>query len=84
MTVRKPAVADMFYEGDSDRLARHINALMGAVTGEAGRAPRGLIVPHAGYVYSGQTAARAYSCLLPHRNTIERVVLLGPAHRGPA
>jgi AmmeMemoRadiSam system protein B len=81
MTVRKPAVANLFYEADADRLARHINALMGAVTAEAGSAPRGLIVPHAGYVYSGPTAARAYSSLLPHRNTIERVVLLGPAHR---
>ncbi len=81
MTVRKPAVADLFYEADSDRLDRHINALLGAVAAPAGSAPKGLIVPHAGYVYSGQTAARAYSCLLPHKDTIERVILLGPAHR---
>jgi AmmeMemoRadiSam system protein B len=81
MTVRKPAVAGLFYEADPDRLARHVNALMGSAAGEAGSAPRGLIVPHAGYVYSGQTAAGAYGRLLPHRNSIERVVLLGPAHR---
>jgi AmmeMemoRadiSam system protein B len=74
-------VAGLFYEADSARLGRHINELIGAVSGETLDAPRGLIVPHAGYVYSGRTAARAYSCLLPHRDTIERVLLLGPAHR---
>ena len=81
MTVRKAAVAGLFYEADSARLGQHINELMGAVRGAVSEAPKALIVPHAGYVYSGRTAARAYSCLLPHRDTIERVVLLGPAHR---
>lgn len=81
MTVRTAAVAGLFYEADARRLAHHIDVLMGAAGGAAGDAPRGLIVPHAGYIYSGQTAARAYSRLLPHRNMIERVVLLGPAHR---
>ncbi|MEE4145761.1 MAG: AmmeMemoRadiSam system protein B, partial [Halieaceae bacterium] len=81
MTVRNPAVAGLFYEGDPDRLGRQLRALIGAVNGEAGNAPRGLIVPHAGYIYSGQTAARAYSRLQPCRDTIQQVVLLGPAHR---
>ena len=81
MTARTAAVAGLFYVADARRLAHHIDVLMGAAGGAAGDAPRGLIVPHAGYIYSGQTAARAYSRLLPHRNMIERVVLLGPSHR---
>ncbi|WP_413205558.1 AmmeMemoRadiSam system protein B [Rhodospirillum sp. A1_3_36] len=43
--------------------------------------PKALIVPHAGYIYSGLTAARAYASLAPFAGTITRVVLLGPSHR---
>jgi hypothetical protein len=46
-------------------------------------APKALIVPHAGYVYSGPTAALAYARLARVRSTIRRVVLLGPVHRVP-
>jgi AmmeMemoRadiSam system protein B len=45
--------------------------------------PKALIVPHAGYIYSGSTAALAYARLLPARRSIRRVVLLGPVHRVP-
>jgi AmmeMemoRadiSam system protein B len=44
-------------------------------------APKALIVPHAGYVYSGPVAASAYLHLAPLCGTITRVVLLGPSHR---
>ncbi len=44
-------------------------------------APKAIIVPHAGYVYSGPIAASAYARLAPERDTIERVVMLGPSHR---
>jgi hypothetical protein len=50
--------------------------------GEAG-APKALIAPHAGYVYSGSVAAEAYARLRPYRDQYERVVLLGPCHRVP-
>ena len=40
-----------------------------------------MIVPHAGYIYSGSTAAMAYATLAPWRSTIRRVILLGPTHR---
>ena len=43
--------------------------------------PKVLIVPHAGYIYSGATAAHAYSELIPARGLVKRVVLLGPVHR---
>lgn len=44
-------------------------------------APKALIAPHAGYVYSGPIAATAYHLLAEHCAGISRVVLLGPAHR---
>lgn len=43
--------------------------------------PKAIIAPHAGYIYSGPIAARAYASLRPAHQTIRRVVLLGPAHR---
>jgi AmmeMemoRadiSam system protein B len=44
---------------------------------------KALVVPHAGYIYSGPIAATAYKLLLPRREQIKRVVLLGPSHRVP-
>ena len=44
---------------------------------------KALIVPHAGYRYSGPVAASAYALLRRRRDTIRRVVLLGPVHRVP-
>lgn len=81
MSVRKAAVAGQFYEADKASLQQHINALMSQATGECGVAPRALIVPHAGYIYSGATAAKAYRCLQSCRDEIRRVALFGPAHR---
>jgi AmmeMemoRadiSam system protein B len=43
--------------------------------------PKALIVPHAGYIYSGAIAATAYATLQPIASRIRRVVLLGPTHR---
>ncbi|MBS3935922.1 MAG: AmmeMemoRadiSam system protein B [Sulfuritalea sp.] len=43
--------------------------------------PKAIIVPHAGYMYSGAVAARAYALLGPHAGTIRRVALFGPCHR---
>jgi AmmeMemoRadiSam system protein B len=45
--------------------------------------PKALIAPHAGYMYSGPVAARAYITLEPGRGTISRIVLLGPSHHVP-
>jgi|MDSV01.3.fsa_nt_gb AmmeMemoRadiSam system protein B len=43
--------------------------------------PRALVVPHAGYIYSGQVAARAYQILANYTDNIRRIVMFGPAHR---
>ena len=79
--IRTPAVAGLFYEADAGGLERHVAALMRAVRPMAQPAPRAIIVPHAGYVYSGKAAATASACLAPIRDSIRRVLLFGPAHR---
>jgi AmmeMemoRadiSam system protein B len=78
---RPPAVAGMFYPGERRELAQALHAMLAAVPARAVPAPKAIIVPHAGYVYSGAVAASAYALLGPARTTVRRVVLLGPAHR---
>ena len=82
MTItRPPAVAGMFYPGDVGTLGATVDRLLADIHPEAGVRPKALIVPHAGYVYSGSTAAAAYATLSPWASEIRRVVLLGPTHR---
>jgi AmmeMemoRadiSam system protein B len=78
--VRPPAVAGRFYPGDPRELARDVDELLAAASPHEGR-PKVLIVPHAGYVYSGPIAATAYANVKAWGSTIRKVVLLGPAHR---
>lgn len=86
-SVRQPAVADMFYPGNPDELRAMVREFLDAPVADGDileeNAPKGLIVPHAGYVYSGPIAATAYARLRPWRARYRRVVLLGPAHRAP-
>lgn len=83
MSVRHPAVAGLFYPADPDKLREALRqAFADAVPPPAdATAPKALIVPHAGYPYSGAVAASGYLRLTPARNTITRVVMLGPSHR---
>ena len=83
-TTRPAAVAGLFYPADAALLAGQVQALLENVhTTEEMRAPKALIVPHAGYSYSGAIAASAYARLRPLRGKVRRVVLLGPVHRVP-
>ncbi len=79
--VRPPAVAGAFYPAHPGTLAATVDRLLAAVDTRETHQPKALIVPHAGYVYSGATAAQAYATLEPWRTVIRRVVLLGPTHR---
>src|SRR5215472_3624952 len=78
MSTRRPAVAGLFYPADPDELAATVDRLLARATRGDDRAPKAIVVPHAGYIYSGAVAASAYARVPP---TITRVVLLGPAHR---
>lgn len=83
-SIRPPAVAGTFYPADPGQLRQQVENLLAAARPQAlPRQPKALIVPHAGYLYSGATAALAYALLLPWRSRITRVVLLGPSHRVP-
>ena len=79
--IRKPAVAGSFYPGNASKLRATIQTFMDQVEPQPGAAPKALIVPHAGYVYSGPVAATAYARLRPYRDRYTRVILLGPSHR---
>jgi len=84
MDVRIPAVAGTFYPAEPTALRGEVDRLLAAVEAPAAAlpaAPKALIVPHAGYVYSGPIAASAYARLRPVADTVRRVILLGPAHR---
>ena len=81
---RPAAVAGMFYPASPAELRRQVDELLAAATAQAaGPAPKALIAPHAGYVYSGPIAASAYAQLGAFRGRIRRIVLLGPTHRVP-
>ena len=73
----------MFYSGNARALADEVDELLGGVAALAPRVgfPKALIVPHAGYTYSGAVAAGAYDAVRPARGVVRRVVLLGPVHR---
>ncbi len=78
--IRKPAVAGLFYPSDASQLSQEINRFI-ADARQYKLSPKALIVPHAGYGYSGAIAATAYATLISQREVIRRVILLGPAHR---
>jgi len=78
--VRPPAVAGMFYPADAGELAREVSMFL-TQANPNNLIPKAIIVPHAGYIYSGAIAATAYAMLTSIATRIRRVVLLGPTHR---
>lgn len=84
-TVRRPAVAGAFYPSRPDDVRRSVRDAFSSAVRRTPDAPvpDAIVVPHAGYVYSGAIAASAYERIVPARSIIRRVVLLGPSHRFP-
>jgi AmmeMemoRadiSam system protein B len=82
-STRPAAVAGAFYPADPSTHAVEVETYLreAAGPGRGERAPKALIAPHAGYMYSGPVAASAYARLAPLRGKVTRVVLAGPAHR---
>ena len=78
--VREAAVAGMFYPADPTELEQQLDVFLDKA-GNNHEPALALIVPHAGYVYSGPVAASAYTHLISLRGKIHKVVLLGPSHR---
>ncbi|HEX4961725.1 MAG TPA: AmmeMemoRadiSam system protein B [Thermoanaerobaculia bacterium] len=82
-SVRPPAVAGLFYPSDPEELRTAVDGYLRAAPASGGPAPKAVIAPHAGYVYSGPIAGSAFQTVAGQAGTIERVVLLGPTHFVP-
>lgn len=80
LSMRPAAVAGMFYPGSANVLDAEVREMLSCAETEVA-APKAVIVPHAGYVYSGPVAASAYAALRKSAMAIRRVVIFGPAHR---
>lgn len=78
--VRPPAQAGQFYPANPEHLRSEVLAMLADAKGDGGIAPKAIIAPHAGYIYSGPVAASAYVRLKPARDVIRRIVLVGPSH----
>lgn len=81
--VREAAVAGQFYSGQADALRREVDELLQAATATDEPAPKAIIAPHAGFMFSGGVAATAYARFRPASGRIRRVVILGPSHFVP-
>jgi MEMO1 family protein len=83
-SIRLPAVAGTFYPSTKQELTHDISEMLSGAIADIGYLPpKAMIVPHAGYIYSGETAAMAYACLASMRHIVKRVILLGPVHYMP-
>lgn len=80
--VRAPAVAGMFYPADGAELRAAVRAYLAQAQSLANwPAPKAIIAPHAGYIYSGPVAASVYAQFAPLKGKVTRIVLMGPSHR---
>jgi AmmeMemoRadiSam system protein B len=79
--LRRAAVAGSFYPENPAVLSAVVEDFLAEAEGRTAQDPlKAVIAPHAGYIYSGPVAARAYAALRPRAEAIARVVLVGPAH----
>lgn len=77
--IREPILAGTWYPGSKDSLNQSLEAYLSKVTPESAADIKGIIVPHAGHIYSGQVAAYAYNML--KTMDINRIIMIGPSHR---
>ena len=80
INIREPAVAGSFYPEDPIELRRIVKSMLDEAD-VSPKIPKAMIVPHAGYIYSGPVAASGYALLANDKPPITRVVLVGPSHR---
>ncbi len=82
--VRRPAVAGQFYPDNPEQLRAQLDRYLtaGSTSVSLPLPPQGLIVPHAGYSFSGSTAGKAYA-LLEKADNIQQVMVMSPSHRVP-
>lgn len=81
--IRQPVVAGQFYPDEPTELRKMIDEFLRKAKPASGAAPKAIIAPHAGYIYSGPVAASAYVRLASAAPVIRRIVLIGPSHHVP-
>jgi MEMO1 family protein len=81
--VRPAAVAGRFYPRAPEELRGMITEFLCRVNLERAAAPKAVIAPHAGYIFSGPIAASAHARFAPERDIIQRIILIGPSHHVP-
>lgn len=78
--IREPAVAGQFYDANPEKLKRHIKGMLDTAPETAGDASvQALIVPHAGYVFSGATAAKTFAA--GKKNKYRKALIIAPSHQ---
>ena len=80
VSIRPTAVAGSFYPKQASELNTLLDKYLSLETVKIA-SPKAIIAPHAGYIYSGETAASIYSNIEQIKDKVRRVVLLGPTHR---
>lgn len=80
LKIRASAVAGSFYPERKEELVQLVKSYLDNAYVEVNTKPKAMIVPHAGYMYSGPVAAHAYKALLPYREEYEKILILGPSH----
>ncbi|MGB0203546.1 MAG: AmmeMemoRadiSam system protein B [Neptuniibacter sp.] len=81
MSIRRAAVADLFYPGDPVELGGQLSSIFSLFNSLPKQKSVAAIVPHAGYIYSGEAAAQAYAQI--DFSELDCILLFGPAHRVP-
>lgn len=82
MSTRKAVVSGSFYPSKKEEILKYINHFNSVKTNmETFENIKAIIVPHAGYIYSGFTANMAYKLVSASKKDIKRVVVIGPSHR---
>ncbi|MGC9398653.1 MAG: AmmeMemoRadiSam system protein B [Anaerolineae bacterium] len=79
--IRRPAVAGAFYPAQAEQLRAMLHRFLEQADPPPLTGVRALIVPHAGYVYSGPIAAYGYKLLAAQSPSPSRAILMGPSHR---
>ncbi|KLV08902.1 dioxygenase [Photobacterium aquae] len=81
MNIRPPAVAGRFYPHSPEQLQGQLNQWLDTPVPSCRSSIRAIIVPHAGYIFSGEVAAQAYREIKMQAAHIRKVILIGPSHR---
>ncbi len=86
MSIRNAAVAGSFYPANKVQLFSDVNTMLTEKSSSEPHEqefplPKALILPHAGYIYSGAVAAKGYRLIHKYQNEIKKIILLGPSHR---